>query len=342
MTDRNRARGALVGMAVGDALGTTLEFSSPRAPAFPNLATGPLREVVGGGPFHVAPGQVTDDTQLACCLAASLLARGGFDADDIARRYVEWMPKAFDIGSQTSSSLRNCRDGMAPLEAGRAAWGGPDHPNAGNGSLMRHRADCDLLRARCGPAPPRVARGLRHHPLRSAMPPGLRRVQRGHRPRDRRRPRADAGGAARGGQERAAVRGGLPARGARGGGEVDRRRPGGAEDRSDAAEIDDPGLYGAAGSHIHRQQGFVRVAFRLAFWELMHVASFEETLVDVVNRGGDSDTNGAIAGGLLGACHGESAIPVRWSKVVLAALQDGPPGPWRDAYHPKVLMALVP
>ena len=340
MTDRNRARGALVGMAVGDALGTTLEFSSPRAPAFPNLATGPLREVVGGGPFHVAPGQVTDDTQLACCLAASLLARGGFDADDIARRYVEWMPKAFDIGSQTSSSLRNCRDGMAPLEAGRAAWGGPDHPNAGNGSLMAHRAiaiyfahDADQRRRAS-----LVDSGITH--FGSAMP--LWPAPRSTRPSpaivaDHEPTPAELLAAAR----EAAVRGGLRARGPR------RRRSRSTPAwRSwidlDAAEIDDPGLYGAAGSHIHRQQGFVRVAFRLAFWELMHVASFEETLVDVVNRGGDSDTNGAIAGGLLGACHGESAIPVRWSKVVLAALQDGPPGPWRDAYHPKVLMALVP
>ena len=65
-----------------------------------------------------------------------------------------------------------------------------------------------------------------------------------------------------------------------------------------------------AGRGAARQgAGFVRVAFRLAFWELVHAPGFKAGLIDVVNRGGDSDTNGAIAGALLGARFGEMARP---------------------------------
>src|SRR5215831_18171931 len=95
---RDRAQGALLGLACGDALGTTLEFSELDGPPFPMLARGPHRNITGGGPFGVLPGQVTDDTQMACCLAASLHERGQFDVSDVGRRYVEWTGHAFDIG----------------------------------------------------------------------------------------------------------------------------------------------------------------------------------------------------------------------------------------------------
>jgi len=80
----------------------------------------------------------------------------------------------------------------------------------------------------------------------------------------------------------------------------------------------DPGLYSPK-IHIIKTQGFVRVALRLAFWELLHAPDFESALVDVVNRGGDADTNGAIAGALLGARYGEDGIPRRWRKAVESA-----------------------
>ena len=67
--DRDHALGALVGLAVGDALGTTLEFQRLPPQPFTPLVAGPHREVTGGGPFRVAPGQVTDDTQMAVALA---------------------------------------------------------------------------------------------------------------------------------------------------------------------------------------------------------------------------------------------------------------------------------
>src|SRR6185312_17217461 len=99
-----------------------------------------------------------------------------------------------------------------------------------------------------------------------------------------------------------------------------------------AARRDDPDLYGDL--HLHGSAGFVRVAFRLAYWELWHAPSFEGALVDVVNRGGDADTNAAITGALLGACYGEGAIPSEWTKAVLEF-------PGRDGLHPRTLLGLV-
>jgi ADP-ribosylglycohydrolase len=102
---------------------------------------------------------------------------------------------------------------------------------------------------------------------------------------------------------------------------------------------DDPGLY-AGEVHLHEAEGFVRVALRLAFWELYRAPSFEAALVDVVNRGGDADTNAAVTGALLGAYWGEEAIPARWRRTVLSALE-GETGPFADTYHPRRLLELV-
>ena len=77
---RERYRGALLGLAAGDALGTTLEFKPPGTFA-------PLSDMIGGGPFHLKPGEWTDDTSMALCLAESLIEKRGFDAKDQMDRY---------------------------------------------------------------------------------------------------------------------------------------------------------------------------------------------------------------------------------------------------------------
>src|SRR6266850_912344 len=128
--------GALLGLAIGDALGTTNEFERLAAPPFPELATEGLSDLVGGGPFGLKAGQVTDDTQMACCLYASLASLGHFDASDAAARYVAWSDVAFDIGNQTSSSLSVVAGGESPLDAGRIVWLKSGSQAAGNGSLM--------------------------------------------------------------------------------------------------------------------------------------------------------------------------------------------------------------
>ena len=342
MPNRDRSRGALFGLAVGDALGTTLEFTDREAPPFPELAVGPHREMVGGGPFDVAPGQVTDDTQLACCLADALHACRRFDAAETARRYLEWRPDAFDIGNQTSAALAEIAHGVPALEAGRRVWGArTTNRPAGNGSLMRtapigvyfaERPDERITAALADSAithyDPRCR--IACAALNAAIATAVR--------RDEPTTGSELTAAARAEVVRAAellLAEPQPYRK-----EIAAAKANLLDDLAAAGE-DDPELYGPE-VHLQRQEGFVRVAFRLAFWELLHAPSFEAALIDVVNRGGDADTNGAVAGSLLGACYGEAAIPQRWRTAVLKALQDRRPGVMRDVYHPKRLLGLLP
>jgi ADP-ribosyl-[dinitrogen reductase] hydrolase len=136
MTDalhiRDRYRGALLGLAIGDALGTTLEFKPPGTFA-------PLTDMIGGGPFNLQPGQWTDDTSMALCMGTSLIEQRGFDADDQMKRYVRWRDegylsctgRCFDIGITVSGALSKY------LQTGNPFAGSTDPRSAGNGSLMR-------------------------------------------------------------------------------------------------------------------------------------------------------------------------------------------------------------
>jgi ADP-ribosylglycohydrolase len=128
----SRFRGSFLGLAVGDALGAPVEFK-PRG-SFPSI-TG----FRGGGPFNLNPGDWTDDTSLALCLAESLVERCGFDPRDQAERYVRWWKEChlsctgncFDIGNTTKASLQRFIDTGNP-------YSGPTNPETGsNGSLMR-------------------------------------------------------------------------------------------------------------------------------------------------------------------------------------------------------------
>ena len=83
-----RYRGCLMGLAVGDALGATLEFEAPGS-------FRPITDMVGGGAFRLAPGQWTDDTSMALCLAESLAEKQGFDPIDQLERYVQWMQEGY-------------------------------------------------------------------------------------------------------------------------------------------------------------------------------------------------------------------------------------------------------
>jgi hypothetical protein len=137
LAGNSAAEGALLGLAVGDAFGTTLEFTSPPYASFAERVAGPHRDITGGGPFDVVPGQVTDDTAMAICIVRSFLASSGWDASDVAARYVAWSRVTFDIGVQTRETLRRVQSGTPSLEAGLAHWREGGRRAAGNGSLMR-------------------------------------------------------------------------------------------------------------------------------------------------------------------------------------------------------------
>jgi ADP-ribosyl-[dinitrogen reductase] hydrolase len=132
LTLKDRYRGSLLGLACGDAVGTTLEFK--RRGSF-----APITDMVGGGPFNLKPGQWTDDTSMALCLAESLLHKDGFDARDQMARYLNWWQWGY------LSSTGDCFDiGMTVREAltlfqntGNPFAGSTDPYSAGNGSMMR-------------------------------------------------------------------------------------------------------------------------------------------------------------------------------------------------------------
>jgi ADP-ribosylglycohydrolase len=128
----DRATGAILGLAVGDAVGTTLEFKSPGS-------FQPLTDLVGGGPFHLKPGEWTDDTSMALCLAESLVERRYLDPVDQLRLYVRWWKEGhysvkghcFDIGNQVKAALNEFITTGKPFCGPIGTW------DAGNGSLMR-------------------------------------------------------------------------------------------------------------------------------------------------------------------------------------------------------------
>ncbi|MCH5375002.1 MAG: ADP-ribosylglycohydrolase family protein, partial [Planctomycetes bacterium] len=132
MQTLDRFRGCLLGLACGDAVGTTVEFRARGS--FP-----PVTDMNGGGPFHLDAGDWTDDTSLALCLAASLTEQQGFDAADQMQRYVRWMDEGyysstgecFDIGNATAASLNRFK------QTGEPYAGSTDPYAAGNGSIMR-------------------------------------------------------------------------------------------------------------------------------------------------------------------------------------------------------------
>ncbi|MEC7546913.1 MAG: ADP-ribosylglycohydrolase family protein [Pseudomonadota bacterium] len=123
----DRARGSLIGTAVGDALGTTIEFSTPGT-------FEPVSEITGGGPFKLKAGEWTDDSSMMQCLAHSLTRTGEFDLKDQVDLYTKWWKEGafsvtancFDIGMTVQSALQEYQQTGNP-EAG------PDDPySAGN------------------------------------------------------------------------------------------------------------------------------------------------------------------------------------------------------------------
>lgn len=281
---RDRAIGALLGLAVGDALGTTLEFairdSQPE-----------VRDVVGGGPFDLLPGQWTDDTSMALCLATSLAETGRFDPRDQLDRYLRWWRQGylsstgvcFDIGNQTRNALLAYDASGEPY---RAVTGGR---NDGNGSLMRlapipiaYADDADLA-ATAGVDSSRTT-----HPSRECVDAcaAVSRLM----------------VAAIGGMAKADLI---------------------AHTAHLATTVQAPAIAQVlSGSYLRKTReeisssGYVVHSLEAALWAFARTDSFEEGAILAVNLGDDADTVGAIYGQIAGAHYGRSGIPARWREVV--------------------------
>jgi ADP-ribosyl-[dinitrogen reductase] hydrolase len=275
---RNRYHGALLGLAAGDALGTTLEFKPPGTFM-------PITDMVGGGPFNLQPGQWTDDTSMALCLGESLVRMHGFDAEDEMSRYVRWWQdgylsstgECFDIGMTVCRALSNYTKTGDPFS------GSTDPRSAGNGSLMRlapiplaYRASPELAihyaagSSRTTHAAPAAVDACRYY---AALIVG---ALNGRSKEHLLSPDFYPGAL-------------VP----------------------EIAEI-------AAGSFKEKNPpaiagtGYVVRSLEAALWAFYRSDTFEKGALLAANLGDDADTTAAVYGQLAGAYYGVDAIPAKW------------------------------
>ncbi len=281
-TQAARSRGSLLGLAVGDALGTTLEFSVPGR-------FEPVTDMVGGGPFLLDPGQWTDDTSMALCLAESIIETG-WDPVDQLERYLRWMQdghlsstgRCFDTGLTVLRALRE-------FETTREPWSGLTSPDtAGNGSIMRL-------------APVAIA---------FATSPALA-VERAADSSRTTHGAATAVDACR-------FLASLIVGAIQGVAKEELLDPGFWRHGKLAPEIAEI----AAGSFKREEPpeiqgtGFVVRSLEAALWALDRSNSFAEGALLAVNPGQDADTTGAVYGQLAGALFGDLGIPARWLELL--------------------------
>lgn len=282
----DRAVGALLGLACGDAVGTTLEFRRPGS-------FEPIRDMVGGGPFDLRAGEWTDDTSMALCLAESILDRDGLDPDDQLRRYLRWADegylssngKCFDIGITTRSQLERFR------KTGAAHDSEVDEESAANGSLMRLAA-----------VPIRWHRDLVDAAERSGA--SSRTTHGATRPVDACRVLGAAV---------AALISGVAADDVL------------APDFWSWGPLHPAIEEAARGSWRHKEppairgSGYCVDALEAALWSVASADGFEDAALRASNLGDDADTTAAIAGQIAGARWGVSGIPARWREQVVNA-----------------------
>jgi ADP-ribosylglycohydrolase len=269
------------GCLLGQIAGDSLgsRFEFESADALRERDPAELRRLEDGGRWNTLAGQPTDDSEMALALARALVARGGYDGAAALNAYRDWhRSQPFDIGATTRSALT----------------GAPRSESQANGSLMRISPlaiACHALPAERAAQLAREDSALTHpHPLCGDAAAAYV-VAVGEALRGAGAPAA-AHRAALAWAERAGARAEV----------VERLR---------AAEHEAPRCDGAS-------QGFVLIALQNAFYELLHAPSVEAGVAGTVARGGDTDTNAAIAGALLGAQHGREAIPEQWRRMVLS------------------------
>jgi ADP-ribosylglycohydrolase len=275
-----RVIGSCLGLALGDALGAPFEFQ--RAAAVPNPVPA-LDRSWRGGP----PGSTTDDTAMARNLMRSLAARGGFDPDDLIRRHVEWLRSdPPDIGTLTDRVLRRVAAGEDAVAVARDVWvqRGPE-VSAGNGSVMY----CAPLGLAYANRPDELFElapalsALTHFDGRCrtavlAVTLAVAALVRGEAAEHAARTALEAVADHEGGEELEYL----------------------VEAAGGARPVDGP------------DQGFCLFTAGLAFQALVRGGDAEAELCRVVSLGGDTDTNAAVAGALLGARDGVEGLPPDW------------------------------
>jgi ADP-ribosyl-[dinitrogen reductase] hydrolase len=277
---RDRFRGALLGLAAGEALGAPAEFLTAEQVV---QRYGVLTEMIGGGVYDVAPGQITDATETMLCLAESLADNGRFDPEDIIARYASWLEsQPLHVSLTVRAALISYRSGTHWDVASRRAFEILGGPTAGNGSLIRC-APVGLLYS--GDASQRHVVSLRESTITHF---------------DR---LAGWSCAAFNDLVSAALHGELahdvPAI----------ARTFDDEDKRIAAVLRDAPV---AEAEEIVSSSFVLDTLQTALWTTLHAADFEHAVTIAVNMGNDATAAGATTGALAGALYGESGIPERW------------------------------
>ena len=274
---RDRAIGALVGLAIGDAVGTTLEFARRDDTAER------LTDMVGGGPFQLAAGGWTDDTSMALALADSLLASEPFGPKDLMQRFESWMQTGayshsgtcFDVGTTTRAAIRRWMTSGDPLA------GSTDPRTAGNGSLMRLAPVA--IRHWNDAVTRREVAALQSRTTHGAV---------------------DA-------VDACVICADLIAEAIAGRSRVDILARRAIEAAPKIAAIAGGSWRGKSRSQI-RGSGYVVDALEAALWCVGRTASFRDAVLMAANLRDDADTTAAIAGQLAGALYGASGIPLAW------------------------------
>jgi ADP-ribosylglycohydrolase len=284
---RQRYQGALLGLAAGDALGTTVEFSPPGT--FKTVT-----DMVGGGPFHLLPGEWTDDTSMALCLAESLLESRGFSAGDQMQRYLRWWRhghlssngRCFDIGMTSHAALAEFE------RTGNPYSGSTDANAAGNGSLMRLAAVPLYFAASATDAVRYAADSSRttHGTIEAIdacrlMSALMVCAVRGMTKAELLDPNAC----------QIVIRSAL---------DIDALTPKIAAIARGSYKVRQPPAI--------RGSGYVVETLEAALWAFHKSSSFEEGALMAVNLGDDADTTGAVYGQLAGCYYGVTDIPARW------------------------------
>lgn len=282
----DRTHGSLLGLACGDALGRPVEFNSASKISAEH---GRLDEMVGYGMWNQPAGTITDDTEQALCIARSLVEQQDFDPADIADRFVAWYDsEPFDIGHMTMKAMSRLKHGDAWDEAGQHVWEqSREGQNAGNGSVMRcpplaipYASDWDRL-----VEVSRQSSQITHADPRCAYGCAILNLT---------------------------IAGLL----------VDVDTP--LQDALDYVGIDAPDELVTALEPLARgdspgtleTSGYVVHSLQTALHDGLVSDSAEEAIVTAVNRGGDTDTIGAIAGAVAGARFGVSQLPDQWLNAI--------------------------
>jgi ADP-ribosylglycohydrolase len=291
MSYSSTVEAALLGLAVGDALGVPVEFKSRDS-----LRHRPVTGLTGYGTHNQPPGTWSDDSSLAFCLADSLCRK--YDLDDVAKHFIKWYKyghwtphgKVFDIGNTTREAIgRLMRDEWPTLAGG---FGEEDN---GNGSLMRILPL--LFHVHDKPAEERYwltreVSSMTHGHLRSVLACFIylefaRHLLAGN---DKHRAYENTVG------------------------EVNvflEDKPFNPSEIQKFTRIMNGSLPALAEAEI-RSSGYVLHTLEASLWRLLTEDTYAAAVLKAVNLGEDTDTTGAVAGGLTGLLYGTAGIPAEW------------------------------